>query len=222
MFEDNDYLNSLFNNTYSSTTTETQSETETQNQTMYSPQSDYQRGFERDDYSSSQNFTEQSSYESTSANRFSETTEQKNVSRMKTPLIEKSTPTVNLIKSQAKIRLEARMKIVLSVFSVIVACLMFVSIFNFISANKLQATFSDKQSEINILKQSISDAKNTYKLVNNEDYIKNWAESENYVVKDDSNTIVIQMNEFYEESAVEEVPSNWFNDVCEFFSKLFA
>ena len=30
------------------------------------------------------------------------------------------------------------------------------------------------------------------------------------------------IDEIYEEQFVEDVPSNWFNDVCEFFSKLFA
>ena len=37
-----------------------------------------------------------------------------------------------------------------------------------------------------------------------------------------SNTKTIKIDEVYEEDSVQEVPSNWFNDVCEFFSKLFA
>ena len=222
MFDSNDYLNSLFNTDYSSTTTETESTTD--QQTTYGTQTGFSiPTYERDDYSSTQNFTEQQSYDSTSSNRFSDIeTQSVKVSQMQTPMIEKSAPVVNLVKSRARIRLETRMKIVLSVFSIIVACLLFVSIFNFISANRLQSTFEGKQQQINNLEQSISDAKKAYKLVTNEDYVKSWAENENYVVKDDTNSIVIKVGEVYQESTVQEVPSNWFNDVCEFFSKLFA
>ena len=132
MFDSNDYLNSLFNTDYSSSTTTTEAETESQS--TYSPQTDYSSNsaYERDDYSSAQNFTEQQSYNSFSSNSFAES-ETKTVSRqMNTPMIEKSAPAVNLVKSKARMVLETRMKIVLSVFSVIVACLLFVSIFNFI------------------------------------------------------------------------------------------
>ena len=222
MFDSNDYLNSLFNSDYSSTTT---TETETESQSTYSPQTDYTAQtstYERDDYSSAQNFTEQQTYESTSSNLFTETEKQTRVSQMNTPMIEKSAPVVNLVKSRARIRLETRMKIVLSVFSVIVACLLFVSVFNFISASRLQSTFANKQQQINNLEQSISAAKNTYKLVTSEDEIEKWAESEGYVVKDETNSVVINIGEVYEEETIQEVPSNWFNDVCEFFSKLFA
>ena len=221
MFDSNDYLNSLFNTDYSSTTT---TETETESQSTYSPQTDYSSSssYERDDYSSAQNFTEQQTYESTSSNLFTETEKQTRVSQMNTPMIEKSAPVVNLVKSRARIRLETRMKIVLRVFSVIVACLLFVSVFNFISASRLQSTFANKQQQINNLEQSISAAKNTYKLVTSEDEIEKWAESEGYVIKDETNSVVINIGEVYEEETIQDVPSNWFNDVCEFFSKLFA
>ena len=53
-------------------------------------------------------------------------------------------------------------------------------------------------------------------------YIKDFAENANFVASDETNTYVIDMGEMYTREPVQEVPSNWFNNVCEFFSKLFA
>lgn len=222
MFDSNDYLNNLFNTDYSSTTT---TETETESQSTYSPQTDYSSNstYERDDYSSSQNFTEQQSYNPFTSNSFTETEQKTSVSQMNTPMIEKSAPVVNLVKSRARVVLETRMKIVLSVFSVIVACLLFVSVFNFISASKIEASFLGKQQQINSLEQSILASESSYNLVSSEDYVENWADNNDYVEKQEGvNSFTINIDEIYEEEVIQEVPSNWFNNVCEFFSKLFA
>ena len=223
MFDSNDYLNSLFNTDYSSSTTMTEEDVSTEQQTMYSPQTGYSApSYERDDYSSAQNFTEQQSYDSYSSNRFTETNEQPTrVSQMQTPMIERSAPVVNLVKSRARIRLETRMKIVLSVFSVIVACLLFVSIFNFITVNKLEATFVGKQQQINELELRISESEAQYNLKVSDGFDE-WVAENNYKPVSSENTKVIRIDKIYEESTVQEVPTNWFNDVCEFFSRLFA
>ena len=152
-----------------------------------------------------------------------ETEQTSKVSQMHTPMIEKSAPVVNLVKAKAKIRLETRMKIVLSVFSVIVACLLFVSVFNFISASKIESTFFAKQQQINSLEQSILASEGSYDLVSSNEYVDNWAGQNGYVDKQDGvNSFKINIDEIYEEEVLQEVPTNWFNDVCEFFSKLFA
>ena len=229
MFDSNEYLNNLFNTDYSSTTTET----ETESQSTYSPQTDYSSNsttYERDDYSSAQNFTEQQSYNPFTSSSMTETEQTSKVSQMNTPMIEKSAPVVNLVKAKAKIRLETRMKIVLSVFSVIVACLLFVSVFNFISASKIESTFFAKQQQINSLEQSILQSKNEYTLVTSDEFINEWADNQRtednkkvyYDKQDGVNSFKININEIYEEEVLQEVPTNWFNDVCEFFSKLFA
>lgn len=225
MFDNNEYINSLFGD-LSSTTTTTEQEQQTaspqtdylsslQSQTAYNP-------YEKDDYSSTQNFTEEQSYNSPSTNTFTETQETKHYMAMQMPMIEKHEQTVNLVKSQSRIRLETRMKIVLSVFTVIVACLMFVSIFNFVKANRLEASFADKQLQINALEQSISANKASYNEVTSDEYMIKLATDAGYYEPNESNTITIKLGEMFEEPSIEEVPSNWFNDVCEFFSKLFA
>lgn len=230
MFDNNDYINSLFGDLSSSTTTTEQ----TEQKTTYNPQSDYLSSlksetqtynpYEKDDYSATQNFTEQQSYNPTTTSSFNEIKETRKTSYGEPPLIQISEKPVNLVKSKSKIRLETRMKTVLAVFCVIVASLLFVTVFNFISASKIEAGFEDKQSQINMLNASISDLNVKYNYYTSEDYLgdlETWANEHDYKYIQDC-TVTIQLDEMYEESTIEEIPSNWFNDVCEFFSRLFA
>ena len=222
MFDNDDYLSNLMN--LSSTTTEnsqTEQQTEYGSQTGYSTQGETTpySNYERDDYSSAQNFTEQQSYNPTMS---SFETKEVKTNQMSTPMIEKSEETFNLVKKQSRIYFETRMKIVLAMFMVIVACLTFVSVYNFVKAGKIQSTFADKEIQIKNLKQSITDSKVTYTLMTGDEYVKEWAENNNYVEKNEENSVVIYLDEMYEEPTIQEIPSNWFNDVCEFFSKLFA
>lgn len=220
MFEDD------FFSKYSSTTT-TSEET---SQETYRPQTGYQatQSYDDDqDYSITQNFTEQKSYNSVSQNTFEEEEEVESqvfeTPSLNAPVIQRSVPTVNLVKKRAKLILETRMKTVVAVFAMIVACLLFVSIFNFIQVGKIESTFADKQLEIAALESSISSSKATYTLVSEEEYLRQWAETNEFVEANDTNTIVVDLSQFYEEPAgPEEIPSNWFNDVCEFLSRLFA
>lgn len=225
---DDDFYSSLLNKYSSTTTTSQEQQSDFVNQETYRPQQDYSDNglsFDNDqDYSSTQNFTEQTSYEGHSQNVFVEPTQETfEAPSLNAPIIYKEQPAVNLIKKRAKLILETRMKIVVAVFMVIVACLSFISIFNFIEANRIQSTFADKQIEINTLKQSISDSQVTYTLVNDDEYLKSWAESNEFVDANETNTIVVDISKFYEEEPMpEDIPSNWFNDVCEFLSALFA
>jgi len=220
MFEDD------FFSKYSSTTT-TSEET---SQETYRPQTDYSANsqqFDDDqDYSVTQNFTEQKSYNSVSQNTFEEEDEQEQrfeTPSLNAPVIQRSEPTVNLIKKRAKLVLETRMKIVVAVFSMLVACLLFISIFNFIQVGKIESQFASKQIEIANLEKSITDSKATYTLVSDDEYLRQWAETNEFVETNDTNTIVVDISEFYEQPAgPEAIQSNWFNDVCEFLSRLFA
>jgi len=230
MFEDD------FFSKYSSTTT-TSEET---SQETYRPQTGYQttQSYDDDqDYSITQNFTEQKSYNSVSQNTFEEE-EQEQV--FETPslnapvIIQKSKPTVNLVKKRAKLVLETRMKTVVAVFAMIVACLLFVSIFNFIQVGKIESTFADKQLEIAALENSINDYNVEYNDIAYKEKLAAWVTQQNELAKEledpslgfkpeSENTIVVDLSQFYEEPAgPEEIPSNWFNDVCEFLSRLFA
>lgn len=227
MFEDD--LLSKYLNKYSSTTTTSEESSQT-TQDQYSPQTDYNANsgmsFDYDqDYSSKQNFTEQTSYDSVSMNVMEDEPEQSimQIPSLNAPLIQKEEQAVNLVKKRTKIVFEARMKTIIAVFSVIVFCLMFVTIFNFIEANRIESQFASKQIEINNLQESISNSKLTYTLVSDDEYLKEWAGDNGFVDATEENTVVVNIGEFYEqEPDIEDIPSNWFNDVCEFFSRLFA
>lgn len=227
MYDDDFYsiLNSLAGNT--TTTTEQKTEQQTTTTPTYSAPStpSYSPWADDDDYSVNQNYEEQKSYNSVNQS-YEDSTETTNdvfeVRQMSAPMIKKEEPTVNLIKKRQRIELGARMKIIASMFAVIVATLIFAIVWNFASAASMKATFAEKQVEINALTQSIMGLKEEYTLLSDDEQIKTKAENEGYVESTDDNTIVVDFDSYYAEQAIEDVPSNWFNDVCEFFSKLFA
>lgn len=227
MFDDD--LFSMFNNNYTATDTEEESSStstyspssyEQPSQTTYNPymsDNSYQ-----DDYSTAQNYEEQSSYDSSVRSVEPERTEQRVISQMHTPVIRREQETVVLTKTKAKIYLQARMKIVIAMFITIVSALLFVSIFNFVNAAKINASLAEKQITINALQESISHMKGEYNTMTDDGYMKQEASNSGFVESTDSNTTVLEYGEVYTEPVIEELPSNWFNDVCDFFSNLFA
>ncbi len=228
MFDDD--LFSMFNN-YTQTTTDTEEESASST-TSYNPSSYNEpsstsynpytsdNGYQ-DDYSVTPNYEEQSSYDSGVRNVESERTEQRAISQMHTPMIKKEEQAVVLTKTKQKVYLQARMKIVLAMFITIVSALLFVSIFNFVNASKINATLAEKQITINELQASISSLRGEYNMMSDEGYVKDMATSSGFVDSTDSTT-VLEYGETYTEPVIEDLPSNWFNDVCDFFSNLFA
>lgn len=227
MYDDDFYsiLNSLAGNT--TTTTEQQTEQQTTTTPTYSAPStpSYNPWADDDDYSVNQNYEEQKSYNSVNQS-YEDSTETTNdvfeVRQMTAPMIKKEEPAVNLIKKRQRIELGARMKIVASMFVIIVASLIVAIVWNFANAASMKASFAGKQVEINALTQSIMGLKEEYNLLSDDEQIKSKAENAGYVDSTDDNTIVVDFDSYYAEQTLEEVPSNWFNDVCDFLSKLFA
>lgn len=228
---DDDIFNYLNNNS-SSTVTENNTETDTSTgqDTGYSSQTNlnpYSSQGEYDDYSVNPNYTSEQSYNPT----YNQTTVEPDQSTksantritMQMPTIKKDeTPVVNLVKSRQKIELKGRMKIVLAMFTIILASLVFVTFYNFISANQIRNTFAGKQQEISSLEASISKLYAEYNYLDSDEQIKKLAEKEGYVDITDENTVTVSVGEEHYETTIKDLPSNWFNDVCEFFSRLFG
>ena len=226
MFDDD--LLSMFNNYTSTTDTEEETSSSAYNpssyteptQTTYNPYvSD--NGYQ-DDYSVTPNYEEQSSYNSDVRSVEPERTEQRVISQMHTPVIKKEQEAVVLTKTKAKVYLQARMKIVIAMFITIVSALLFVSIFNFVNASKINASLAEKQITIEELQASITSLKGEYNKMTDDGYMKQEASNSGFVESTDSNTTVLEYGEIYTQPEIEELPSNWFNDVCDFFSNLFA
>ena len=98
------------------------------------------------------------------------------------------------------------MKIVIAMFSVIVATLLFAIVWNFASAAKMRATFAGKEQEIAQLQESILGLKSEYTSLDNDELIKLKAENEGYVDQNVDNTIDVEVKKIYEETAVEDYP----------------
>ena len=182
-----------------------------------------------DDYTVRQNYTEEQSYNSNSMQTIDENVEDGQETftyNISLPTIEKEKEpeqeVVSLIKTRQKITLSPRMKIVISAFSIIMFALVFLIIFNYASLGGLRATIADKEAIVAELQLSISELKETYNMLDNDEALKDRAENAGFVEKNDTNTARVSLGEFYTEETVEKLPSNWFNDVCEFFSRIFG
>lgn len=232
MFEDNDLFD-LYNSLGITTKTEEPPQTEQQTSQTYepssysAPSSNYNPYLNNDtgyvdDYSVTPNYQEQQSYESTTREAPQQTEEKVYVRQMDAPLIKREAPAVTLTKKRQRMYFEGRMKIVASMFVIIVACLLFVSVFNFIKAGQINSTLSQKQTTITELQNSITKLKDTYNLLSDDERVKSEAGDMNFVDSDSSNTEVFNLDEMYVEEAIQDLPSNWFNDVRGFLSGIFG
>lgn len=214
-----------YNNSKTMTSTETESRVSASSETYVSP--DMSSDFD-DDYSIAPNYKEETNYDaSVSSMEEGVEQEQKIFGRINAPVIARKKveeeETVTLTKTKEVIRLTGRMKLVFSMFVIIMAALITAISWNFASASRINGSFESKLARINELQLSISELSSEYNKLSDDGYIKTQATNElGYVEADETNTIVISLGEMYARPNVQEVPSNWFNDVCDFFSKIFG
>lgn len=216
------YDDDLFNmlNSYTTTDTEQQTFEDTTNRTQ-SNSGLYQQTSSPyvDDYTTSQNFEEEKSYNSTMGDAQFEEPQTQRARQMDAPKIIQQTPAVNLIKKREKLYFSARLKIAATIFAIIFAALVFASVWNFAQSGRLQASLAEKETEIYQISQSINELKLEYNELTST--IPNG--DAGYVEKvEGENLFTLSLDDFYVEPEIEKLPSNWFNDVCEFFSNLFA
>lgn len=179
-----------------------------------------------DDYSMTANYTEQRSYESDTANFEEQESSEEQVATYTTgfqfhDIQKEEQEVVNLIKTRQKIALSGRMKIVATMFSVIMAALMFLIVFNFASVGAINSAISDRQFTVNELNVRINELQSQYNELSDDDNFYRNAVDNNYVRPDESNTVHMSSSDLYEEETIEKLPSNWFNDFCNFLSRLF-
>ncbi len=215
------YDDDLFNMLGSSyTTTETERETENETVSQYNPYSTSSPYI--DDYSSAQNFEEEKSYNSFSNNFASDdySERQTEVRKMHVPTIQKQAEAVTLTKKREKLYFSSRLKVATVVFSIIFAAIVFVAAWNFAQAGRLMASLDAQKYEISQLEQNINQVEVTYNGLK-DDFLSN--PNSGYVAKEEGvNYFKVSLDEFYVEPEIEKIQSNWFNDVCEFFSQMFA
>lgn len=192
----------------------TSKETESSNRV-----SDY--NYETSDYSLNSNYEEQTNYDIVrNANSIFSQNDEDDLRPINLPLIDRKIEEV--IEQSQKLNFTGRMRIVLTSFIVIVASLMFATIWNFVLTARLNASIAEKEVMANELELSINDLTAEYNLLSDETYLKSVAEGLNYSESDSTNTTHISLDEMYTEQVVQDVPSNWFNDVCNFLTSIFS
>lgn len=174
-----------------------------------------------DDYSAQQNFEEETNYDLKSQTDILQGESQEQTLRpINMPLIEKKIEQVAKVV-ETPISLSARMKLLLVSFVVIVSSLLFATVWNFVAISKYNLSIANQGQTISELQISITDLTDEYNLLGDTEYLKQLIDDAGYISSDDSNTITITLDEMFEERVVEEIPSNWFNDVCNFISSIF-
>ena len=212
-----DLLSSLTSTTTDDNYTQTGNQTDTQ--TTYSP---YSSSSYADDYSVQGNYQGQSSYETTNNYEEAQTTETYASTNYQIPTIAHEEQAVALTRTKQRIYLSTRLKLIVSCFAIIMASLVFVSAWNFISANQIKSQIALNETEISALETRISNLVDEYNMINDESYMHQQAIEAGYEDSSETNTFYLQADSASETTREYKLPSNWFNDVCEFLSSLFA
>lgn len=183
--------------------------------------------FETDDYSVNSNFAEQTNYDIKSKVQSFQEHEQINQAFFRPLDIQKKEEKkeeqqqVALTKSKQRLYLGGRMKIVISSFIIILLSLIVASAWNFVALGRINSSLCEKEITIGELQSSISSLYEEYNLLDSDENLKKLAEEAGFVEVTDDNTKSINLSDMYKEVKVTEIPSNWFNNVCEFLSNLF-
>lgn len=133
------------------------------------------------------------------------------------PTIEPKYKPATKSNADVKIRLNARGKIIVSVFSVVAVLLMAFSIYNAVIIGRLNASLTSKQTELKKLEYQVDDAEIAYNSIISEDNI--LASLPNSYTEAGESVVI----ELGERPIINQAPeeTNWFDKVCKFFSDLF-
>ena len=183
--------------------------------------------FETDDYSINSNFKEQTNYEIKQTHEQVQQFEQvgkidfQQINIQRNEKKQEEITALSSTKSRQKLHLGGRLKIIMSSFIVIMISLVVAIAWNFSLASKLNSGFAEKERRISDLQTSISRLSKEYKLINSDEKLKQLAEDAGFVEVTEDNSKELHLDEMYKEIEVEEISSNWFNDVCNFLQKVF-
>lgn len=179
-----------------------------------------------DDYSVAPTYKGETGYNAARTQETSETeSEQQTTFRaINAPIIQhrEEAETVTLTKTKQVIRLSGRMKIVLSMFVVIMVSLIAAIAWNFARVGNLNNQISEKEQVVARLQASINGLSSEYNELGDDGTIHGKALDQGFVDADESNTVIVEVGETYTKPAPQQVPSNWFNDFCNFLSRIFG
>ena len=153
--------------------------------------------------------------------------EQEETRTMATPSIQRNTEIVAReeetkvqIKTAAKAKLNARGKIMISVYSIVVAIIVAFCIYNAVAINGLQSDIAYKDGIVATQTEIVAGLQNTYNNLGLDDTIIASTAGE-FKAPTDADIVKVGGFELTERPAAE-TQSNWFEDLCEAIRKLFS
>lgn len=135
-------------------------------------------------------------------------------------------PTLNNAKetqrqnADVKLKLNARGKIIASVFGVVMCMLVAFAVYNAVVIGQLSNTVSALQVEQMSRSTQISQLESNYKNITSKESIKNSASEMGLSYRSENSDVVINLGTRPEiQSAT--TKTNWFDSICNFFAELF-
>ena len=126
-------------------------------------------------------------------------------------------------KVAPKYKINTHGKILCTVYSAICLILVAFAIYNAVAISALASANTAKEAVLSSQKQVISMLESEYNYLGSDEGVSSRLREdeyfENFVEADDTNTVTIYL-EAAEGAQTYSVPSNWFDNVCEFFSNL--
>lgn len=135
------------------------------------------------------------------------------------PLMQEVEKKQVLTQTKSKTALSPRLKIMITVYSLVFALLLGFSIYNAVAISNTASMLSAKQIEVSATTEVINDLTGQYNELGTDEAIRDQV-SGDFVEADNSNTVIINKPDVDAVSTYQ-APTNWFDKICEFFSSLF-
>lgn len=123
------------------------------------------------------------------------------------------------VETKKATKLSPRLKIMITVYSLVVALLIGFAIYNTIAISNGSVSLASKKIEVSAGAEVINSLQAQYNELGTEQSIKEQVSGE-FVEADSSNTIIVSRPEL-DVAKTYQAPTNWFDKICEFFSGLF-
>ena len=133
---------------------------------------------------------------------------------------EEQTQTASAYKTNQKVRLNARGKIAITVYSIVVAIIVALCIYNGVMISSISGDIASKSQIVATETQVIKDLEATYNSLGENDYIATQV-GDSFKVPTEADTVKVSNFEMKTRKEVKE-ETNWFEDFCEAIRKLFS
>lgn len=139
--------------------------------------------------------------------------------RVVTPAMQQVQRKQVITQTKSATKLSPRLKIMITVYSLVVALLIGFAIYNAVAISSGTAILASKQVEVSASAEVINNLQAQYNELGTEQAIKDQVSGE-FIEADSSNTIIVARPEL-DVTTSYQAPTNWFDKICEFFSSLF-